>query len=214
VFCYLGPFGDPAGPWSLEAARAPIALDVALFTLFAAHHSLFARTGLKTLVSHFVSPSLERSVYVWIASLLFIAMCAAWQPVPGIAWSTRAPWLWTGLAIGQLAGLALTALSSKQLGVLELAGLSQATGHVAPPRTEIVRRGCYAIVRHPLYFGWVLMVWSTPQMTGTRLIFAAISTLYLVLAVPFEERSLRRASGSAYDTYARQVRWRIVPFVY
>jgi protein-S-isoprenylcysteine O-methyltransferase Ste14 len=50
-------------------------------------------------------------------------------------------------------------------------------------------------------------------MTTGRLAFAAISTVYLVVAVPFEERSLRRRYAS-YAAYARQVRWRIIPGVY
>jgi protein-S-isoprenylcysteine O-methyltransferase Ste14 len=59
-----------------------------------------------------------------------------------------------------------------------------------------------------------MAVFATPHLTGDRLAFAAISTSYLVAAVPFEERSLRRSFGEAYTRYARAVRWRIVPFIY
>ena len=44
--------------------------------------------------------------------------------------------------------------------------------------------------------------------------FAAITTLYLVVAIPLEERSLRRAFGDDYIRYAREVRWRMLPFIY
>ena len=33
-----------------------------------------------------VPASLERSTYIWIASLLLIAVCALWTPVPDVAW--------------------------------------------------------------------------------------------------------------------------------
>jgi protein-S-isoprenylcysteine O-methyltransferase Ste14 len=72
----------------------------------------------------------------------------------------------------------------------------------------------YRLVRHPIYFAWVLMVWPAPVMTGTRLCFAVLSTLYLAVAIPFEERTLRRTFGPAYDGYATRVRWRMVPFLY
>ena len=62
-----------------EGGPGSIAIDIALFTLFALHHSLFARTGLKAVVERGAPPELERSIYVWIASLLFMAVCAAWQ---------------------------------------------------------------------------------------------------------------------------------------
>ena len=52
------------------------------------------------------------------------------------------------------------------------------------------------------------------HMTGDRLIFAGISTLYLLIAMPFEERSLAMSFGRAYDEYRERVRFRIVPYVY
>jgi protein-S-isoprenylcysteine O-methyltransferase Ste14 len=51
-------------------------------------------------------------------------------------------------------------------------------------------------------------------MTMTRLLFATISTAYILVAIPLEERSLRRASGGAYDAYIRLVRWKLVPRVF
>jgi protein-S-isoprenylcysteine O-methyltransferase Ste14 len=51
-------------------------------------------------------------------------------------------------------------------------------------------------------------------MTGTRFVFATISTLYLALAIPLEERSLRGQFGSAYAAYASKVKWKMVPGIY
>jgi protein-S-isoprenylcysteine O-methyltransferase Ste14 len=72
----------------------------------------------------------------------------------------------------------------------------------------------YGLVRHPLYLGWTMCVFGAAHMTGDRLGFAIITTAYLVVAVPWEERSLRRSFGEDYDRYVRTVRWRIVPFIY
>jgi protein-S-isoprenylcysteine O-methyltransferase Ste14 len=69
-------------------------------------------------------------------------------------------------------------------------------------------------MRHPLYFGWMLAVFGTPHMTGDRLAFAVMTTVYLIAAVPLEERSLRRSFGEDYARYARAVRWRMIPFIY
>ena len=69
-------------------------------------------------------------------------------------------------------------------------------------------------MRHPIYFGWVLMVFGAPTMTASRLLFATISTLYLVIAIPFEERSLGEEFGTAYADYQERVRWRLVPGVW
>ena len=74
--------------------------------------------------------------------------------------------------------------------------------------------GVYRLVRHPLYFAWALMVFGAPTMTATRATFAVISTLYLALAIPWEERSLVDVFGSDYEQYRQRVRWRMIPFLY
>jgi protein-S-isoprenylcysteine O-methyltransferase Ste14 len=75
-------------------------------------------------------------------------------------------------------------------------------------------RGPYRWVRHPIYLGWVLVVFGAPAMTTGRLLFAAVSTIYLVVAIPLEERSLAVEFGTAYSAYQRQVRWRLIPGVW
>ena len=60
----------------------------------------------------------------------------------------------------------------------------------------------------------MLFVWLPPEMNGTRLVFAVVSTLYLALAVPFEERDLIRSFGADYERYRQRVRWRMIPGLY
>jgi len=205
-------WGLLAGVWTRDAWGA-VATNFLLFTLFALHHSVFARTGIKAAISTRVSAPLERSTYVWLASLLFLFTLWAWAPVPGLTWHVAGAGAWL-LYLGWLAGLLLTAVASSALDPLDLAGIRQAFGHAAPDAVALSTTGAYGLVRHPIYLGWVLLVWSVPVMTGTRLVFAAISTLYLVVAIPLEERQMRRTLGPAYDTYARIVRWRMLPGVY
>jgi protein-S-isoprenylcysteine O-methyltransferase Ste14 len=205
-------FGEHAGPWT-SAGWTAVLFNVTLFSAFALHHSVFARTGVKNIISASVSEALERVVYVWISSLLFVLTLWAWMPVPGTVWETSGPVSWI-LSAGQLAGVILTLVAASALDPLELAGVRQAFGLPLKSDRSLTTAGAYGIVRHPIYLGWVLLVWSVPVMTGSRFVFAAISTLYLVLAVPFEERQLRRSFGEPYDAYARVVRWRMIPGVY
>src|SRR5436190_15052671 len=60
----------------------PVTIDTALFTVFALHHSLFARDAVKARLAG-IPPDLRRSVYVWFASLLLIVVCAAWRRIGG-----------------------------------------------------------------------------------------------------------------------------------
>ena len=208
LFTYLTTFGVAAtGALSVST----MTWNVALFTIFALHHSVFARTGIRRWVNR-TFPDLERSIYVWVASALFVAVCALWRPVPGVAWSVDGPAAW-GLWALQAGGVWLSLWSAKALDVRSLAGLSSAaTGDAGP--IAFKTSGPYGWVRHPIYSGWFLMVLPTPVMTTTRLVFAVVSCAYLLLAIPLEERTMRGSPDGGYDRYMRKVRWRLVPGLY
>ena len=216
LYCYLVRYGSSSGG---HAPRA-VAIDVALFSAFALHHSAFARSGVKAFVARLVSPALERSMYVWVSSALFIAVCWLWQPVAGELYNLE------GLAeipghLVQLVGVVLTIRASAALDPLDLAGVrpvleaarqnrsNAGTGHV-PLKTT----GLFGLVRHPLYLSWALFVFAAPHMTMTRFVFAAVSCLYLALAIPFEERALLKLFGADYESYRRTTPWRMIPGLY
>lgn len=198
--------GEPAT--SLAAA---LASNVGLFSLFALHHSLLARTRAKVWITRLVPPALERAVYVWIASLLFLAVCLLWRRVPGVLYAVEGPARWALLAV-QLCGVGLTIAGARVLDGLELAGIRQAIGRLRPSDIRVVWP--FTLVRHPIYLGWLLMVGAASPMTLDRAVFAAVSVFYLVIAMPWEERSLVAAAGPAYQQYCQRVRWRLVPGLY
>src|SRR5262249_17708622 len=193
-------------PLPYAGARA-IAIDACLFSVFALHHSVFARDTPKRWLDR-LPRELIRPIYVYAASGLFIAVFLAWQPIGGAVYrASGLPEL--ALAACQLTGLWLIAGAVSRIDALELAGIRPSSSH-----DVLQTSGPYRWVRHPLYLGWLLAVFGTPHLTGAPLVFATVSTAYLVLAVPGEERSLLRAFGDRYVGYQRAVRWRIIPFIY
>jgi protein-S-isoprenylcysteine O-methyltransferase Ste14 len=205
LFSYAIAFGRPASGG--DAARA-VTWNVVLFTCFAMHHSVFARERVRAWVTRALPPGLERSFYVWVASLMFIAVCALWRPVPGVAWRVDGPMLWALRAV-LAAGIVLALSSAVVLDIRDLAGLRPARGAI-----EFKTSGPYGWVRHPIYSGWFLMIFAVSPMTMTRLVFAVVSCAYLIIAIPFEERSMRTAASDRYERYMRQVPWRLVPRIY
>lgn len=227
LLSYVTTFGVPAA----GGARAPaVAWNVSLFTLFALHHSVFARAPVRLWVARLMPAPMERSFYVWVASLMLIAVCALWQPVPGVAWNTNGALMWA-LRLLQATGVWLTLRSAVILDVRELAGVTVRTpdGLRPPPvqgdsevaaggpqasDVEFTTTGPYGWVRHPIYAGWFLIVFAAAPMTMTRLVFALVSCVYLLIAIPLEERSMRAAAAGTYARYVAQVRWRLLPGVY
>jgi protein-S-isoprenylcysteine O-methyltransferase Ste14 len=188
-----------------------VVVDALLIAFFALHHSVCARESVKRLVTAIPAPMM-RSFYVWIASILLIVVVLFWRPIGGVVYSVDGPRAFLHAAL-QALGLGLIARAVAGLDALELAGIRQARGDAAKIEPLQIG-GPYRLVRHPLYLGWVLALFGAARMTGDRLAFAAMTTIYLVLAVPWEERSLMRTFGDDYARYKARVRWRIVPFIY
>lgn len=209
AYFYAIVLGEPA-----PHAHAPLtagAIDAALFAAFAAHHSLFARERAKRWVRRVAPPELERSIYVWASSALLVGTCALWQPLPGVVYEAHGWWRVPFWAV-QAAGVLLTVLGARVIDPLELAGIQQATGRRGRDHLEVT--GPFRLVRHPIYLGWMLMVFGTPSMTASRLLFAAVSSAYLILAIPWEEKSLVAAHGDRYRAYRTAVRWRVLPGIW
>jgi protein-S-isoprenylcysteine O-methyltransferase Ste14 len=206
TYFYLSVWGRPVA--HAAGGIAAIGADLLLLTLFAAHHSVLARNRPRVWLARIVPAHLVRSVYVWTASLLLIVVCLLWRRIGGELYDAADGRAVLHAAI-QVLGVWIIARAVAGIDPLELAGIRPASAS-----DGLQTAGPYRWVRHPLYSGWVLAVFGTPHMTGDRLAFAAVTSVYLVIAVPWEERSLMQSFGEDYARYTREVKWRIVPFIY
>jgi protein-S-isoprenylcysteine O-methyltransferase Ste14 len=204
VYSYQTTFGRvTAGPFDVGSTM----WNVVLFSGFALHHSVFAREPLRRWVNRRF-PGLERSVYVWVASLLFAAVCWFWRPVAGVLWEADGP-VRLALLLLQVGGITLSVYSASVIDIWDLAGINS-----QPQEVEFKTTGPYGLVRHPIYLGWFLIVFSVGTMTMTRFVFAVVSCAYVLIAIPFEERSIRKTSDGAYERYMKQVPRKLIPGVY
>ncbi|MGE4056865.1 MAG: isoprenylcysteine carboxylmethyltransferase family protein [Vicinamibacterales bacterium] len=196
--------------WPSAAPADPVATALAcnaiLFSVFALHHSLFARLGLKQRLGRIVPDRHQRTLYVWVSSLLLTGSVEAWMPIGHVVYALP-PWSRVALLPLQVAGGLLVIAAARVIDPLELLGLRRGSG-------VLEARGPYRWVRHPLYLGILVMLWTPAVMTGDRLWFSALCTIYVALAIPFEERSLERVLGDRYEAYRLQVRWRLLPGAY
>jgi len=195
---FMGNFGVPktmdSGPQApfLQA----LLINSLLLGLFAVQHSVMARPWFKKAWTKLVPQTVERSTYVLFSSLALLLLFALWQPMGGVIWnvenaSARAI-LYAVYAIGLLIVLVATFL----INHFDLFGLRQVWLHlIGRPYTSLPFKtpGMYRYVRHPLYVGWLLSFWATPTMTVAHLVFAVATSLYIFVAIQFEENDLVQA---------------------
>jgi protein-S-isoprenylcysteine O-methyltransferase Ste14 len=206
---FIGNFGVPktmdSGPQApfLEA----LLINSLLLGLFAVQHSVMARPWFKKAWTKLVPQTVERSTYVLFSSLALLLLFALWQPMGGVIWnvenaSARAI-LYAIYAIGLLTVLIATFL----INHFDLFGLRQVwLNLIGRPYKSLpfTTPGLYRYVRHPLYVGWLLSFWAAPTMTVAHLVFAVATSLYIFVAIQFEENDLVRAHRE-YAEYRERV---------
>ncbi|HET7202733.1 MAG TPA: isoprenylcysteine carboxylmethyltransferase family protein [Steroidobacteraceae bacterium] len=210
AIAFVGGFVVPNrldGPLETSLLQA-LAIDCALLTVFAVQHSVMARKWFKERWTRVVPWAIERSTYVLCASLALLLLFWQWRPIGIEVWTVENPAariaLWTLFAAGWLTVLVVTFL----INHFDLFGLRQVwLPLIGKPyaRVEFRTPLPYRYVRHPLYFGFLLAFWMTPRMTLAHLVFAAATTVYIVLAIQLEERDLVSEHGKAYEEYQRSV---------
>jgi methanethiol S-methyltransferase len=184
-----------------------VVVDLALIAMFGIQHSVMARQGFKRIWTKIVPVTAERSIYVLASSVTLIIFFAFWAPIPQNIWTISGPIAYLFWAIFAM-GWGMVLLSTFLINHFELFGLQQAWFNLrnrAPAAPRFYTPMLYRIVRHPLYLGFVLAFWATPVMTTGHLVLAIGMTIYIVIAIGYEERDLISLFGEQYAEYRRRV---------
>lgn len=213
TFVYaIGFVGDIAVPQSLDGPATgswprSLLVDLGLLSLFALQHSGMARVSFKTRLAQLIDPAIERTTFVLASSVALGALIAFWQPLGGVVWSIENSVARAVLYAGFACGWGVVVIATFLINHFELFGLQQVWRNLRglrPVSPTFVTPLFYRVVRHPLYAGFVLAFWCTPTMTAAHLLFAVMTTAYILVAIQLEERDLLRAHPE-YVLYRERV---------
>ncbi|MET0755962.1 MAG: methanethiol S-methyltransferase [Pseudoxanthomonas sp.] len=184
-----------------------VLIDLGLLALFALQHSVMARPAFKRLWTRIIPESAERSTYTLLSSLALILLFWMWSPIGGVVWEVRNEAARVAIHAAYAFGWALLLYTTFLLNHFDLFGLRQVWLQFrGRPYTHLPFKTptVYRWVRHPLYVAWLFTFWATPTMTVTHLLFALMTTAYILIAIQLEERDLVAALPE-YADYRKQV---------
>jgi len=207
---FVGGFIVPKTIDSGVAAPAlqAVIVNLLLMSLFAVQHSVMARKGFKQWLTRFIPKSIERSTYVLLASLVLLLLFWQWQPLPATVWQIEdRPLAMIVTAVAHV-GWLIVFTSTFLINHFELFGLHQVANNLSGrpmPAPRFRTPLYYQFVRHPIYLGFIIAFWAAPVMTVGHLLFAAVTTAYILVGIALEERDLVDQFGEDYRRYRKRV---------
>jgi protein-S-isoprenylcysteine O-methyltransferase Ste14 len=205
----IGFVGDLVVPKGIDGGQfAPlstaIVANVLLLLLFAVQHNVMARRWFKDWWTRYVPRPIERSTYVAASSLILLLLYWQWRPMPGVVWHVENSIGRGVLWVLYFAGWAIVFISSFIIDHFELLGLRQVWNYFIgrePAPALFSERLFYHWVRHPLMLGFIIAFWAAPTMSEGRLLFAAVTTVWILFAIQIEECDLADSLGEPYRRY-------------
>jgi protein-S-isoprenylcysteine O-methyltransferase Ste14 len=183
-------------------------VNLVLLSIFAIQHSVMARPSFKKWWTQFVPQAVERTTYVLFASIALVLLFWQWRPLPVVLWHVDQPqFALATIALSHL-GWLIVLSSTFLINHFELFGLHQVANNLAGRSMAAPRFRTplfYKFSRHPIYLGFIIAFWATPTMTVGHLLFAAVTTVYIIVGILLEERDLIDLFGDDYRRYRSRV---------
>ncbi len=174
------------------------------FLVFAGIHSLLATDYIKDKARMLLGKgfSFYRLMYTFISVLTFAPAFLIWlkytaSTPPVYSFPER---LYPVIILIRSLALGMFVYASYQTGILEFMGIRQ-----EKTKKTLITSGAYGIVRHPLYTGGVILLFTKMDMSLLDLTAVLLVSVYLIIGAFIEEKRLLSVFGEEYRKYQQRV---------
>jgi protein-S-isoprenylcysteine O-methyltransferase Ste14 len=159
------------------------------------------------MLTRWIPPAVYGVCYCAATCVSLLVVIGAWQPCGSPVWDLHGP---AKVAVrGGFYGSWVLTLYS-----LYLSGYGHQTGWTswwpwvrgrAVPKRVFQPRGIYWLLRHPVYLGFLGLVWFVPCMTIDRATLTAVWTVYVFVGSYLKDRRMVHYLGMSYRQYQAEV---------
>ncbi|NMM47034.1 methyltransferase family protein [Marinigracilibium pacificum] len=165
-------------------------------------HSFLADTQIKEKTRKLtgISQRQYRLFYFLFSGLHFTALLVFYYIIPKVPIFILPGRIIISIALA-IFGAAIIVYSFKYISAKEFMGLDESLNQ------ELVTKGIYNYVRHPLYSGTILILvgWLYFSLNIYSVTLFLITLFYLVVGIKLEERKLISLFGDSYVSYKKRV---------
>ena len=191
-----------------NASEAQVLIwDGFLSLLFFIQHSGMIRASFRNRLSSVIPRYYFSAIYSIVSGIVLIVVVLLWQTSRTVLFQIQGPLQLLPRAICLL-GIAGFIWGVRALGTFDPFGRISIVAHIRRKQlrsTNLVVRGPYFWVRHPLYFFMLVIIWSVPGVNSDRLLFNVVWPFWIVIGSYLEEKDLVAEFGEKYRFYQKTV---------
>ncbi len=205
AFLFFGPFHII--DLDLGSSRR-LVFNTLLCLIFFIQHSMMLRQWFRIFLTRFIPVAYHGVLYSVSSGTVLLVLVIFWQP--SVRFLPRIPMLYYGISIlFVVVGIAGFIWSLQALSEFDALGIAPAIRHIKglPPDEPLafVAQGPYLLVRHPLYFLSLLVIWAGPVTSVDRILHNILWTIWIYFGARLEEKDLVDCFGEPYKQYQASV---------
>jgi protein-S-isoprenylcysteine O-methyltransferase Ste14 len=165
------------------------------------------RQSFRTWLSSVIPSHYHPATYAIASGIALTAAVLLWQPSQTVLYQAEGLLRLLTRAVSVFAIVGFS-WGVRALGNFDTFGLNPIRAYLRGKQLRapnVIVRGPYLWVRHPLYFFMLVLIWSLPDVSLDRLLFNVLWTLWVVLGTYLEEKDLVAEFGEKYRHYQKTV---------
>ena len=181
--------------------------DTLLCLIFFIQHSVMIRRSFRSKLSRIVSGKYHGILYSLSSGITLFILVTLWQSTDPSLLRVDAiiRWLMHGVFFMASFGMVWSVRVFESFDMLGIRSAVKGADNKREKMNQLIVKGPYGIVRHPLYSLVLILIWIRPDISYEKLLFNLLFTGWIIIGTFLEERDMVNEFGDTYRRYQGEV---------